>query len=430
MMNFSVVILLFLTILLGACVPVSEEQKDKKSPVLDAGAKTIRPPLMILGIEDEITSQSTKKWNWNCNGGEICVFKYVIDRSANTIPLGPYGNYSHAQIINGTGRYYIHLQGKDLSGRETSVKHISIVFNNIVPEIDGLINDFSITNSKTWMWGCRFADCQYRHVINSSPTHSFVSEPFSSVNFATKSFGNGTFYLHVQGKNIVNNLLSSVKSVSVNFDDIPPVLNDKENDLSVRSIKSWNWACQNSEVCNYRFSIDQFPFSSVSGPFSSTKSVTISNLSGTYYLHVQAQDLAGNLSSTRHSFVVMDPGIPEVLGLAHDVDLKKSKTWNWVCNFNNCSFRTALTQSSSHTFSGNELFNTSQTFTHSSGNGVFYLHIQAKNLSNDKLGPSQSYSTILDNAKPLVAGVGEDDLDAKLEKSWSWFCSLGEACTF
>lgn len=73
---------------------------------------------------------------------------------------------------------------------------------------------------------------------------------------------------------------------------------------------SWSWSCSDTDSagCTYRFRVDQSPTTIPSGGYSTTSSTTKTGAGGTYYLHVQARDRAGNESAVGHFSGVIEPG--------------------------------------------------------------------------------------------------------------------------
>ncbi len=73
-----------------------------------------------------------------------------------------------------------------------------------------------------------------------------------------------------------------------------PTVTGLSDDATVTTAKTWTWDCD--ETCSYRFAVDTSPTWTPVGVFGATATATQSTGSGTYYLHVQAKDAAGNLS--------------------------------------------------------------------------------------------------------------------------------------
>ena len=78
---------------------------------------------------------------------------------------------------------------------------------------------------KRWNWRCNdLTDCQLRHTINQSATHTFnANAAYGDQTSATQKEGNGTYYLHLQGKDAVGNE-SKVLSYSAVLDTTAPEL--------------------------------------------------------------------------------------------------------------------------------------------------------------------------------------------------------------
>lgn len=134
----------------------------------------------------------------------------------------------------------------------------------------------------------------------SGSTYSFTVTPISvgivsvgvSANVATDVAGN-------------NNTASSI--LSLGYDNVAPVISGITDDTSWKTSKTWNWSCD--KACTYRFVVDTVSNTSPSGAYGSTVTTTQSSGSGTYYLHVEAKDLAGN-TSVKHVSAKLDNTLP------------------------------------------------------------------------------------------------------------------------
>jgi Leucine-rich repeat (LRR) protein len=139
---------------------------------------------------------------------------------------------------------------------------------------------------------------------------------------ATINSGDGTWYLHVQGRDLAGNL-SNVMTVSALIDNTAPGLNvltrtESDNRKSI----TWNWNANESN-CLYRFDINQDQQWSANGEFSAIKSIVINNKDGLWYIHVQAIDLAGNESeivTDSYNFGIPDQEREALIDLYHATD--------------------------------------------------------------------------------------------------------------
>ena len=71
------------------------------------------------------------------------------------------------------------------------------------PNITGLSNDTTITNSKIWTWGAD-EPATFRYLIDNKPD-SIPTGDYSNTTTATQSGVNGTYYIHVQAKDNAGN---------------------------------------------------------------------------------------------------------------------------------------------------------------------------------------------------------------------------------
>lgn len=101
----------------------------------------------------------------------------------------------------------------------------------------------------------------------------------------------------------------------------------------------------------------------------------------------------------------IDTTPPFIIGLNNDTAPTNSKTWNWDSDDAAAIYRFAIYQSSEWTLAGD--YSDIKTASQSSGDGVFYLYVQAK----DSAGNESSVTTVsamLDNTAPTVIKLGDD----------------------
>ncbi len=97
-------------------------------------------------------------------------------------------------------------------------------------------------------------------------------------------------------------------AVSVTRDVTAPSVTGLSNDGTVAKTKTWNWGC--SETCTYQYVIDTTSNTTPSGAYGSTITASQITGDGLYYIHVRAQDSAGNLSAIVHASVTLDNTAP------------------------------------------------------------------------------------------------------------------------
>jgi hypothetical protein len=96
-------------------------------------------------------------------------------------------------------------------------------------------------------------------------------------------------------------------SLSWTYDNVPPVVTGLAEDSVWLNSKTWNWGCADASMpCLYRYVVDANPATVPSTSFTNVATKTWTGSSGIYYLHVQAQDSAGNISATVHVKTQLD----------------------------------------------------------------------------------------------------------------------------
>lgn len=100
---------------------------------------------------------------------------------------------------------------------------------------------------------------------------------------------------------------TAATSLTRTYDSIAPTITGLNDDFTWQTSKTWSWGC--NETCTYRFVVDTNAGTIPSGGYGATTTASQSSGSGTYYLHVQAQDQAGNTSIT-HVSVLLDNANP------------------------------------------------------------------------------------------------------------------------
>lgn len=104
------------------------------------------------------------------------------------------------------------------------------------------------------------------------------------------------------------------------------------------------------------------------------------------------------------------PAAPNVLGVTNLSGVTNNAVFNWSCE-RTCEFRYLINQNSSHTFTA-EAYSADLTTSHNTGNGVYYLHIQANDTVFSLESATISVSFTMDTVLPLAPSGLSFDLDA------------------
>jgi len=282
------------------------------------------------------------------------------------------------------------------------------------PIIVGPVNDSTPVRSKTWNWGCSLSDptlCEYRYAVDTNPTHVFAdSDAYATAPLTfTQSTGTGTYYLHLQVRNMNDHSLTSVVyNYSAVLDNTVPTItsvttgaagsyttgtfiqfnvNVSENvtvtgsprlDLTVGSSPRYAdyISGSGSGVLIFRYSPQAGDTDSDGIAFASTSM----DFNGGTIQDQVLWDLTPAFTPPVISGIFVDTTAPVVTGLTNDATPTSSKTWTWGCS-EICTYRYVVNTTAVTTPSGS--FSATTTATQSSGNGTFYIHVQARDAAGN-----------------------------------------------
>ena len=399
------------------------------SPVVSVSAALSSTAFAVTGLTADITPTRSKTWTWGCSGGGTCTYRFAVNQSPthNFGSGDTFGSAVTTTHSTGDGTYYLHVQARNSSDEDSAVTTVAAVLDNTAPRVTDLNTPDSrvdIVQSYTWNWGCSDGTaCEYRFVLTRQMAHTFGSgDTWGSVTTATQSSGDGNFYIHVQARDQAGNISSTSTTYAV-LDNTGPIVFVSPVGSAPKQSHTWSWECNEEDrsSCMYRFVTNQdssYTFSNE--PFVASHSAVQADGDGTYYLHIQGQDSHGNVGSSISVQVLMDNTGPTLTGLADDSSPRQSKTWNWGCSDESCTYRFAVNQSPNHSFS-NEAFAATATATQGNGDGTYYVHVQAQDAAGN-IGDVASFSALLDNTRPGVTGLSNDEV-VRWAKTWNWGCS-------
>ncbi|MBF0452754.1 MAG: putative Ig domain-containing protein, partial [Candidatus Magnetomorum sp.] len=252
--------------------PVVSDILDQTIPESSAFT-AIKLDDFITDIDNENSSIS-----WTAIGQQNLII--TITNRIATIEK-PHENWSGTETIS--------FIAKDPGGLTDSDKAIFEVIPK--PIIINLSDDLTPTKSKTWHWESD-TSCTFRFEINQD-SEWMPTGDFQTIQTATKDNADGTWYLHVQAKDQIGNF-SDVVSVFAILDNTRPVITGINDEPIPQKNKTWTWHV-NENDCLFRYAIDQNNTWIPSGEYSDYTPVTKIGY-GEWYIHVEAIDLAGNVS--------------------------------------------------------------------------------------------------------------------------------------
>jgi len=159
---------------------------------------------------------------------------------------------------------------------------------------------------------------QYKYKLNNDNYSNTlnISEPLQITNLS-----DGFHNLSVIAQDISGNWQSedNATTISWTIDTKAAIINGLSNDDSLQRSKTWNWSTD--ESAQFRFSIDQTNDSIPDSIFSDVQTASIDNVNGKWYIHVQAKDHAGNISSVFHAYAHLEKPIPEIVSAEYFFDI-------------------------------------------------------------------------------------------------------------
>ncbi len=241
---------------------------------------TLLPIINLIGSSEESVVVGTTY----TDPGVTASNEFGVDLTADVVVGGDIVD------INTLGDYTITYNVADSLGDQAlEVRRIV----HIIPfAVTGLSDDFIPTKNKTWSWSANKADSTFRFSLDQDVSGVIDGEYSSLTGTSTENLADGTYYLHVQAKDLSDNE-SLVTTVSVVIDNTPPV-------IDVLGSNPLNLVVGESFTDPGATSTD-----SIDGSVITTSAGSVdSNTAGTYTITYSATDRAGNDASGSRTIVV------------------------------------------------------------------------------------------------------------------------------
>ena len=374
----------------------------------------------VRGLNNDLVPKKSKTWTWSCNKS-ACVYRYAITTnsqhnfSENDLYVATATDTQNA----GDGMFYIHVQAKENESSDVASEAVSFsaILDNTPPDPPST-NSFSVSSPSnqrvpnvtvsSLQAGDRVEFYTSNDCSGSLVGSEFVGPSQTSVLTRLQQLTTeGSYEYYTKIRDVAGNSSACSKESVLTYvlDLTAPSVTGLEPDNIEKGAKTWQWSCDDSQGCTYRFFISREPqhtFES-SELYKSINTASQQEGEGTYYLHVQAKDVAGNESRVRAVSTVL-VNKPGVIGLVSNELPQKSVTWTWDCNKENCTYRHKINQTSTpYSFDDNvDTYNSVTTDAQSNGDGTYYLHVQAKVTQDgqDLFSTVEVVSAVLDNTPP------------------------------
>lgn len=307
-------------------------------------------------------------------------------------------------LSNGDGDKSLFYRAQDKAGNKTACIAIgkTVHLDQTAPAITGLQDEDSVKGSQTWNWGCTDlnAPCTYSYVV-SQDINALPNGVFANDTGATQALGNGTFYLAVQAKDKAGNL-SSVKRVSVPLSSALPSLAIKDN-TAIQGSSTVELVI-GGDLSNYNI-LELSNAAACVGAVEVSQATpilwTLESGDGLKTFYYQFKNAQSERTSCSPLTIMIDQTPPVITGLAQDLVAKKSKTLTWGCTEDNgpCEYRYVIDKVANSLPTGE--YGSETTATQGSGDGSYYIHIQARDAFGNESEVAH-YRFEIDNTPPLV----------------------------
>lgn len=380
-----------------------------------------------LGLSDDPNPAKNKRWLWEDQWGYR--YRYVITSNPNDNPTGDYANINQAEMNTGNGHYYLHIQIAKMAFLipivvdESPVYHYSAILDNTSPTVTLPVSTSLPQKAVTLSWGSTdninvaANVIQYKYTLSEIPFTAWDSAKlerwkdlsFGTVQSITVSTGNGTQYLVVQAKDRAGNF-SQTAQTSFVMDTNAPEMQTYHylvtEDKQLQIICSATDQKTSANTLQYRAVVNTSATFLMSGNYQTSGTFLFPYQAGSWYLHVQVRDEAGNESQVYHyPFTLKDISAPTISGLVNQEKPKRSYKWVWEGHDNldssqDLHYRYSVTTQPVSSLIGEYSTMTSYELKNVP-DGKYYLNVQAIDLDGNQSSIYYAY-VYIDNTPPKI----------------------------
>jgi hypothetical protein len=243
----------------------------------------------------------------------------------------------------------------------------------------------------------------YRYKLDDG---NYSLETAVGTGIALTGLGNGAHTLSVLGRNSSGAWQTSATVFSWTVDTLAPEAVITGAPTSITNAVSATLTINGTGVTHYKYKLDE-------GAYSEEISVSVQiNLSGLtqggHTLYVIGKDAAGNWQATDSAATAtwtVDTTKPVVTGLTNDAISAQSKIWSWdATDASTVTFRYLIDQNETWA-EPSGAYSDTNTAAKSGANGVWYIHVQAKDAAGNE-SDVVTVSAIIDNTAPAATISG------------------------
>lgn len=275
------------------------------------------------------TNDTTPTWTWN-TPSETINFRYRLD-SGNWVETGSPSitSYTPSEPLS-EGPHTLEVQARDQAGNWSgSGSRLVIIDLSVMtpPAVSGISPTNNTTPTWTWTIPAEAVDIRYR--LNGG-AWTYVGGIVQTSYTPSTPLGEGSHTLEVQARNSAGTWSGSgTRAILI---DLTPPLPPRVTAASPTSdpTPTWTWNVPEDTV-NFRYSLDSEPWTETGGILTTSFTPETPLSAGDHTLDVQAQDEAGNWSSSGIKTITIDFELlpaPVVSGESPTTDT--TPTWTWT----------------------------------------------------------------------------------------------------
>jgi len=257
-------------------------------------------PPRIMGLSDSVLPEemNTKIWNWYANE-DNCLYRYAVVDENTWWPTGVFKDITTAQKIITDRVWYLHVQARDAAGNIGNVTTVSVQFSDDIhdtpdnplvslvdppPEISNVsVMQLEVTGKDT---------LAYKYKLDQNEWS--VAYPITATLYLSY-LDDGSHSISIIGKNMDESWQDKPAVYRWTIDTQPPQISGLSDTIEPVINKIWHWQ-SNEDNCTFRYAINTSDTWTATGTFDDYTMAQKGGATGQWYLHVQAKDMAGNLS--------------------------------------------------------------------------------------------------------------------------------------
>jgi len=357
--------------------------------------------------------------NDNHSGGDTSTYKYIWSETNTATANISFTNNETVTKDGVTGEYYLIVRACDKAGNcEDKVSTSAFKISNSGPEItfgtDGnntyaksqstTINVSSVapidTSTLKYVW------------VESATSTTNPTETFTNGGTVTRNSGTGNYYLKVRACDTLGNCTTKTSNV-FKLDNEAPVVTltpDGNNTWSTsQSSKiTVNDNHSGGDTSTYKYIWSTTTSATPNTSFTSGRNVTLTSVTGEYYLIVKACDIVGNCTTkvSTNVFKISNSGPEITFETDGNNTYQKSQSTKIIVTAGGSPVDTSTLKyvwvtSATSTTAPNISFTSGSTYTKSDGTGNYYLKVTACDIvGNCETKVSKVFK--LDNTAPTI----------------------------